>query len=141
MKLRLIGVFLFAVMLMTYGCGSDSSSSSANGINGTWAIDIEKTIDSSDEIKAQLAGEPMAKEMLKNMLGDSFIVIDTEKGVMSGKMVGVDFPESKFTVVSEDGNTIKIKDDSNQEISVNIIDDNTISVSDPSGIEMVLVRK
>lgn len=137
MKLRLIGVFLFAIMLMTYGCGSDPTKV----INGTWAIDFEKTIASSYELQAQLAGEPIDRVLMKGMLSDSLIVIDTEKGVMSGKLVGIDFAESRFTVTSKDDNTIKIMDDLNQELIINIIDNNTISIGDPSGMKVILVRK
>lgn len=141
MRMRLVGVFLFAVLLMAYGCGGGSDSSSDSKIHGTWAIDIEQTIDSSAELKAQLDKEPAARDMLKAMLGDSTIKIDADKGTVGGKMVGVELPEEKFTILSEDGDVVRIKDESGTEMELNVIDADTLGIKDPSGMMLILKRK
>ena len=142
MKMRLISAFLFAVLLMAYGCGGGSDSTSSDSkIHGTWAIDIEQTVNSSDELKAQLDAEPAAREMLKAMLGDSTIVIDADKGTVGGKMVGVDLPEEKFTIIAEEGDVVRIKDESGNEMALTVVDANTLSIDDPSGMKLILVRK
>ncbi|MBQ4133588.1 MAG: hypothetical protein IJD04_07650 [Desulfovibrionaceae bacterium] len=138
MKLRFLAVFLIAALLMAYGCGSDSNLSK---INGAWKIDIEKTMASSEEINAQLAAEPLAVEMLKAILADTYITIDAEKNVFGGKMLGAEIPETKFSVVSEEGNQIKLKSESGDEVNITIIDDNAISMDDPSGIKVIFTRK
>lgn len=136
MRMRLIGVFLFAVLLMAYGCGGSSESK----IDGTWVIDLEQTINLSPALKAQLDAEPAAKDVIKAMLGESSIIIDTTKGTVSGKMAGVDLPEEKFTILSEEDNIVIIKDESNNEMEFNIVDDNTLSLNDPSGVTLFLKR-
>lgn len=141
MRMRLIGVFLFAVLLMAYGCGGSSDSSSDSKIHGTWAIDIEQTIESSAELKAQLDREPAARDMLKAMLGDSTIVIDANKGTVGGKMVGVELPEEKFEILAEEGDIVRIKDASGTEMELKIIDSDTIGINDPSGMMLILKRK
>ena len=141
MKMRLISALLFAVLLAAYGCGGGSDSTSDSKIHGTWAIDIEQTVDSSEQLKAQLDAEPAAREMLKAMLGDSTIVIDANKGTVSGKMVGVDLPEEKFTILAEEGDMVRIKDESGNEMAFTIVDANTLAIDDPSGMKLILVRK
>ena len=141
MKLRLLSAFLLAALLLACGCDGGSGSSSENVINGTWTIDIEKTIASSEEIKNQLGSEPAAMDMLKAVLGDSSVNIDTAKGVLSGKMVGEEMPETKFTIISNSGNVVKIKEEGGEEIDITIVDANTISLNDDSGMKLILVRK
>lgn len=142
MRMRLFGIFLFAVLLMAYGCGGSSDSTSPDSkIHGTWTIDIEQTINSSAQLKAQLEQEPATKDMLQAMLGESSIVIDTQKGTVSGKMVGVDLPEEKFTILAEEGDTVKIKDESGNEMDFIVIDENTLGINDPSGMQLILKRK
>ena len=142
MRMRLFGIFLFAVLLMAYGCGGSSESTSPDSkIHGTWTIDIEQTINSSAQLKAQLEQEPATKDMLQAMLGESSIVIDTQKGTVSGKMVGVDLPEEKFTILAEEGDSVKIKDESGNEMDFIVIDENTLGINDPSGMQLILKRK
>ncbi len=142
MRMRLFGIFLFAVLLMAYGCGGSSDSTSPDSkIHGTWTIDIEQTINSSAQLKAQLEQEPATKDMLQAMLGESSIVIDTQKGTVSGKMVGVDLPEEKFTILAEEGDIVKIKDESGNEMDFIVIDENTLGINDPSGMQLILKRK
>ncbi len=142
MRMRLFGIFLFAVLLMAYGCGGSSDSTSPDSkIHGTWTIDIEQTINSSAQLKAQLEQEPATKDMLQAMLGESSIVIDTQKGTVSGKMVGVDLPEEKFTILAEEGDSVKIKDESGNEMDFIVIDENTLGINDPSGMQLILKRK
>ena len=140
MKMRLFGIFLFAALLMAYGCGGSSDSSDSK-IHGTWTIDIEQTINSSAELKAQMEQEPATKDMLKAMLGESAIIIDAQKGTVSGKMVGVDLPEEKFTILAEEGDTVKIKDESGNEMDFKVIDENTLAINDPGGMQLILKRK
>ena len=136
MKLRLLGAFLLTALLLV-GCGGGAESSSDSAINGTWTIDLEKSLDLDDEIKAALAELPE----LKDIMGNTSITIDTAKGVLSGKMMGEDLPETKFSIVSSTGNTVKIKEEeSGNEIDIAIIDANTISL-DGGDMKMVLVRK
>ena len=142
MRMRLFGIFLFAVLLMAYGCGGSSDSTSPDSkIHGTWTIDIEQTINSSAELKAQMEQEPATKDMLKAMLGESSIIIDAQKGTVSGKMVGVDLPEEKFTILAEEGDTVKIKDESGNEMDFKVIDENTLAINDPGGMQLILKRK
>lgn len=137
MRMRLIGVLLFAVLLMVSGCGD----SSANKIDGTWTINMEATLDSSPELKATMGDSPKAMEMLTGMLGDSTIIIDVTKSTVSGKMAGVKLPEEDFTILSEEDDVVTIKDASGREMEFNIVDENTISINGPNGTTIVLNRK
>ena len=141
MKLRLTVVFLAAALLLCWGCGGNSDETPQSRIHGTWIIDIEKTAASSESVKEMLGDAPEAMEMLKASLGSAFINIDTDKGLMSGNMFGGEIPQTKFTVLSGEGNVVRIKKEDGQETEITIIDANSIAFRDPGYMDLVLVRK
>lgn len=141
MKMRLIGVFLFTVLLMAFGCGGESSQQDGKGLHGSWNIDIDDTINASPELKTQIDANPMAKDMLKAMLGDFNITFDTEKGVFSGKMAGTDLGEQKFTISSQDGDKITIKADDDTEMDFRLADENTLEIRDPQQGMLLIFKR
>ena len=136
MKLHLTAIFLAAALLIGLSGSNGFAEPSQNKIHGVWAVDIEKTIAASEEMKKDLADDPAAMEMLKAMLGNSFINIDTNRGVISGNLFEEEMPETKFTIVSDKNNIVKIKDEDGEETEITILNPNSISFS-----ELVLVRK
>lgn len=137
MKMRLIGLFLFAILLMVSGC----DDSSTNKIDGIWTIDMEATLDASPNLQIMMKGSSdEKKEQLAKEFDDSAIIIDVTRGTMSGKMAGTELPEESFTILSEGDDFVIIKEQSGKEKTFNIIDKNTISVDD-SGVTLVLKRK
>ena len=140
MRIRLIGVFLCAALLMAYGCGSGPDANS-KGIHGSWMIDIDATLNATPELKAQSEANPAAKEMLKAMLGDFNIVIDAEKSTISGKMAGTDLGEQKFTIAKQEGDVVIIKADDGTEMNLRIVDANTLEIKDPSQGMLLIFKK
>ena len=140
MKMRLIGILLCAVMLMAYGCGG-SSDADKKGIHGSWTISIEDTLNATPELKAQSDANPAAKEMLKAMLGDFKIIIDTDKSTLSGRMAGTDLPEQKFTIAKEEGDMVTITADDGTAMDLRVVDANTLEIKDPSQGMLLIFKK
>ena len=146
MKLPLSGVFLLTALLLAAGCKSSPESV----INGTWTIDVEKTLAYwktayPEEMEDEFAGfPPQEMSLFKDMAAMGAIKIDTARGVMSGRLLGEDFPDTEFSIVSSEGNRVRIKEAYGKEIDIAVIDSNTISMAFPffgGELAFCLVRK
>ena len=82
-----------------------------------------------------------AKEMLKAMLGDFKIIIDTDKSTLSGRMAGTDLPEQKFTIAKEEGDLVTITADDGTAMDLRVVDANTLEIKDPSQGMLLIFKK
>ena len=124
----LLKLSVVALLLLLPACSSESKEEQL--INGSWYIDVDKTIEKSEELKAEIKKNPVARELFVNLFKEFKIVIDIEKGVVNGKIGAETLGEEPFKILSAQGNKVVLKEVSNDaEMHITIIDQNCIEVT------------
>lgn len=133
----LLRLSVVALLLLLPACSSESKEEQI--INGSWSINVDKTIEKSAELKTEIAKNPVAKELFVNLFKEFKIAIDMEKGVVNGKIGTEALGEESFKILSAERNKVVLKETSNDtEVHIMIVDPNCIEVASP-GQELVLV--
>lgn len=133
----LLRLSVVALLLLLPACSSESKEEQL--INGSWHIDVDKTIEKSEELKVEIKKNPVAKELFVNLFKEFKIVIDVEKSVVNGKIGAEPLGEESFKIISAEGNKVILKETSNDaEMHITIIDQNCIELTSP-GQDLILV--